>query len=192
MLTLYIVVGIVLFFILILSIPIEMAFDTSRPGAKARVGWAFGLLWKDVGGKKKKPKRPKKKRPKKKKRGPGAKASLTFLETRGIVSGLLKLARRMIGSIRVKQLNAHLRMGLDDPADTGILYSVICPILIPLNYIGSSNVRMDLCFEEAILDFTGQGHVRVVPAQMIWAVLLFGLSPAGLRAIRKAVVRRWR
>ena len=187
MLTLYIVAGIVLFFILILSIPIEMAFDTSRPGAKARVGWAFGLLWKEVGGKKKKPKRPKKK-----KRRPGAKAFLDFLETRGIVSGLLKLARRMIGSIRVKQLDAHLRMGLDDPADTGILYSVIWPILIPLNYIGSSNLRMDLCFEEEILDFTGQGHVRVVPAQMIWAVLLFGLSPAGLSVIRKVVVRRWR
>ena len=187
MLTLYIVGGIVLFFILILSIPIEMAFDTSRPGAKARVGWAFGLLWKDVGGEKKKPKGPKKK-----KRGPGAKAFLTFLETRGIASGLLKLARRMIGSIRVKQMDTHLRMGLDDPADTGMLYSVIWPILIPLNYIGSSDVRMTLCFEEEILDFTGQGHVRIVPAQMIWAVILFGLSPAGLRAIRDMVVRRWR
>ncbi len=187
MLTLYIVAGIVLFFLLILSIPIELAFDTSRPGAKARVGWAFGLLWKDVGGKKKKPKRPKKK-----KRRPGAKVFLGFLPTRGSVSGLLKLARRMIGGIRVKQMDAHLRIGLDDPADTGMLYSVMLPILIPLNYIGSSNVRMELCFEEAILDFTGQGHVRVVPAQMIWAVLLFGLSPDGLRVIRNMVVRRWR
>ncbi len=191
MLTLYLVVGIVLFFILVLSIPIEMAFDTSRPGAKARVGWAFGLLWKDVGGEKKKPKRPKKKK-KKKKRRPGVKAFPDFLETRGSVSGLLKLARRMIGGIRVKQLDAHLRMGLDDPADTGMLYSVMLPILIPLNYIGSSNVRMELCFQEAILDFTGRGHVRIVPAQMIWAVLLFGLSPAGLRVIRNMVVRRWR
>ena len=188
MLALYIVVGIVLFIILILSIPIELAFDTSRPGAKARVGWAFGLLWKDVGGKKKKPERPKKK----KKGGPGAKVLLDFLATRRNVSGLLKLARRMIGGIRVKQLDAHLRMGLDDPADSGILYSVIWPILIPLNHIGSSNVRMDIRFEEAILDFTGKGHVRVVPAQMIWAVLLFGLSPAGLRVIRNMVVRRWR
>ena len=187
MLTLYIVVGIVLFFILVLSIPIEMAFDTSRPGAKARVGWAFGLLWKDVGGEKKKPKKPKKK-----KKRSGVKAFLDFLATIGSVSGLLKLARRMIGGIRVKQLDAHLRMGLDDPADTGMLYSVLWPILIPLNYIGSSNVRMDLSFEEAILDFTGQGHVRVVPAQMLWAVLLFGLSPAGLRVIRNMVVRRWR
>ena len=175
MLPLYIVVGIVLFFILVLLIPIEMAFDTSRPGAKARVGWAFGLLWKDLGGKKKKPKKPKKK----KRRPAGAKAFLDFLATRGNVSGLLKLARRMIGGIRVKQLDAHLRMGLDDPADTGMLYSVILPILIPLNYIGSGNVRMDLCFEEAILDFTGQGHVRVVPAQMIWSVLLFGLHQLG-------------
>jgi len=187
MLTLYIVVGIVLFIILILSIPMEMAFDTSRPGAKARVGWAFGLLWKDVGARKKKPKKPKKK-----KRGSGAKAFLSFLAARGVAIGLLKFARRMIRSIRVRQMDAHLRMGLDDPADTGMLYSVIWPILIPLNYIGSSNLRMDLCFEEETLDFTGQGHVRVVPAQMIWAVLLFGLSPAGLSVIRKVVVRRWR
>jgi len=186
MLTLYIVVGIVLFFILILSIPIEMAFDTSRPGAKARVGWGFGLLWKDVGGGKKKPERPKKK-----KRRPRA-TSLDFLAIGASARGLLKLARRMIGGIRVRQLDAHLRIGLDDPADTGMFYSVIWPILIPLNYIGSSNVRMELCFEEAILDFTGQGHVRIVPAQMIWAVLLFGLSPDGLRVIRDMVGRRWR
>ena len=127
MLALYIVVGIVLFIVLILSIPIEMAFDTRRPGAKARVGWAFGLLWKDVGGGKKKPKRPKKK-----KKRPGAKTFRDFLANRGSVNGLLKLARRIIGGIRVKQLDVHLRMGLDDPADTGMLYAVIWPILIPL------------------------------------------------------------
>ena len=187
MLVLYIVVGIVLFIVLILSIPIEMAFDTRRPGAKARVGWAFGLLWKDVGGGKKKPKRPKKK-----KKRPGAKTFRDFLANRGSVNGLLKLARRIIGGIRVKQLDVHLRMGLDDPADTGMLYAVIWPILIPLNHIGSGNVQMDIRFEEAVLDFTGQGHVRVVPAQTIWAVLLFGLSPAGLRLVRNMVVRRWR
>ena len=189
MLALYIAVGIVLFIILILSVPIEFAFDTSRLGAKARVGWAFGLLWKDVGGGKKKPKK-KPKRPKKKKRRPGTKTFLDFLTTRGEVSGLLKLARRVIGSIRVKQLDAHLRMGLDDPADTGMLYSAIWPILFPLNNIGAGNVGIDIRFEEAILDFTGQGHVRVVPAQIIWAVLLFGLSPDGLRVIRNMVVRR--
>ena len=126
MLTLYLVVGIVLFFTLILSIPIEMAFDTGRTGAKARVGWAFGLLWKDVGGERKKPKKPKKKR-----RRPGAKTFLIFLDTRGCVGGLLKLARRIIGGIRVKQLDAHLRMGLDDPADTGMLYSVMLPMPQP-------------------------------------------------------------
>ena len=81
MLALYIVVGIVLFIVLILSIPIEMAFDTGRPGAKARVGWAFGLLWKDVGGGKKKPKRPKKK-----KERPGAKTFRDFLANRGSVN----------------------------------------------------------------------------------------------------------
>ena len=109
MLALYIVVGIVLFIVLILSIPIEMAFDTRRPGAKARVGWAFGLLWKDVGGGKKKPKRPKKK-----KKRPGAKTFRDVLANRVSVNGLLKLARRIIGGIRVKQLDVHLRMGLDD------------------------------------------------------------------------------
>jgi hypothetical protein len=187
MLTLYIVVGIVLLVVLILSIPLELAFDTNRPGAKARMGWGFGLLWKDVSGKKKKPKKPE--REKKRFR---AKGFLALLSAKGMASGLLKLARRLIASIRVRQMDASLSVGLDDPADTGMLYSVIWPILIPLNYFECGDVRMDLCFEEEILDFVGRGHVRVIPAQMIWAMLMFGLSPAGLYLIRKVVVKRWR
>ena len=188
MLVLYVVVGVVLFTVLILSVPVEMAFDTGRPGAKARIGWAFGLLWKNVGGKRKK----KPAKPRVKKRKAGARAFLPLLTTRGVASGLLKLARRIIRGVRIRRLNARLRMGLDDPADTGMLYSVIWPVLIPLSYAGQSNVRLDLCFDEEVLDFTGRGHVRIIPAQMIWAVLLFGLSPAGLRVVRRMVVSRWR
>ena len=57
MLALYIIAGIVLVVILILSIPVEMAFDLEVPGeakSRVRVGWLFGLVWKDIRGRKKK------------------------------------------------------------------------------------------------------------------------------------------
>ena len=65
MLALYIVAGIILFLILMLSIPVDMEFDLKageEVKATTRVGWLFGLVWKDIPRRKeKKPKKEKKK-----------------------------------------------------------------------------------------------------------------------------------
>ena len=83
-----------------------------------------------------------------------------------------------------------MRIGLDDPADTGMLYSALWPILVPLTDSSSAKVRMELSFEEPALDLTARGRIRVFPIQMVWSVLLFALSPAGLRVMKRMVMRR--
>ena len=190
MLALYIVAGIVLFVLLVLSIPVDMAFDVGWPGgarSRMRVGWLFGLLGKEFGRSRKKPEERASKRKKKKRR---AKPSFSLLATEGVAGGLLKLSRRILRGVRVRHLDARLGIGLDDPADTGLLYSALWPLLGPLTYNSSANVRLELSFEGPTLDLTARGQIRVFPIQMVWYVLLFALSPAGLRAVKGMVMRR--
>ena len=110
--------------------------------------------------------------------------------TKGLARGLLKLSRRILSGVRVRHLDARLGLALDDPADTGMLYAALWPVLVPLTDSRSANVRMELSFEEPALDLAARGRIRVFPIQMVWSVLLFALSPAGLRAIKRMVMRR--
>ena len=190
MLALYIVAGIVLFILLLFSIPLDMAFDVGGPRAarsRIRVGWLFGLLGKEFGGGRTKPRE---RSPDKKKKRRSAKPFLSPLVTTGVARGLLKLSRRILSGVRVRDLDARLGIGLDDPADTGMLYSALWPVLVPLTCNSSANVRMELSFEEPALELTARGRIRVFPIQMGWYVLLFALSPAGLRAMKRMVMRR--
>ncbi len=190
MLAIYIVAGVVLFILFVLSIPVDMAFDVGGPGAarsRLRVGWLFGLLGKEFGGKRKKPKE---RAPKKEKKRRSAMSFPSLFLTKGLARGLLKLSRRILSGVRVRHLDARLGLALDDPADTGMLYAALWPVLVPLTDSRSANVRMELSFEEPALDLAARGRIRVFPIQMVWSVLLFALSPAGLRAIKRMVMRR--
>ena len=190
MLALFVVAGIVLFILIVFSIPVDMAFDVGGPGgarSRMRVGWLFCLLGKEFGRRRKKPKVRASNGEKKKRSG---KPFLSPLATKGVATGLLKLSRRILSGVRVRHLDARLVIGLDDPADTGMLYSALCPVLVPLTYNSAANVRIELSFEEPALDLTARGRIRVFPIQMVWSVLLFALSPAGLRAMKRMVLRR--
>ena len=181
MLALYIVAGIVLFILIVFSIPVDMAFDVGGPGAarsrsRMRVGWLFGLLRKEFGrsgknriekvGKDPAERRlahvavasveldgieePKERASKRKKKKRSAKPSLSLLMTKGVARGLLKLSRRILSGVRVRDLDARLRIGLDDPAATGMLYSALWPVLVPLTSNGSAKVRIGALFRGAV------------------------------------------
>ena len=49
---------------------------------------------------------------------------------------------------------------------------------------------MELSFDEPVLNLTARGQIRGIPIQMVWSVLLFALSPAGLRAMKRMVMQR--
>ena len=202
MLALYIAAGIVLLVLLVLSVPVDMAFDVYGHGAarsRMRMGWLFGLLGKELGrgtnkpkeqGSKREKKSPKEQTPIRKKKTRSAKPLLSLLMTKGVSTGLLTLSRRILSSVRVRHLDARLVVGLDDPADTGMLYSALWPVLAPLTDNSSANVRMEFSFGEPALDLTARGRIRIFPIQMVWWVLLFALSPAGLQVMKLKVMRR--
>ena len=140
MLALYIVAGVVLFILFVFSIPVDLAFDVGGLGAarsRMRVGWLFGLFGKEFGRSGKEPQERASKRKEKKR---SAKPFLSLLVTKGVARGLLKLARRIFSGVRVRHLDARLVIGLDDPADTGMLYSASWPALVPLTYTHISQI----------------------------------------------------
>lgn len=186
MLALYILAGIILFIIFILSIPMELAFNFGmREEAKSRirVGWLFGLVWKDIGRGKKKPK-------KKQKRS--MKPLVSLLRTEGVPSKFLRLVRQILSCFKVRQLHADLRIGLDDPADTAMLCALLWPALARFGSSGPMRVRVEPSFNEPVLEGSIRGRIRLFPIHFIEPILRFALSPSGLRAARSMAVSSWK
>jgi len=196
-LALYIIAGIVLLVILLFSIPVDLTFDVATDGdgrRKLRVGWFFGLVGKDLlPGKKRRPPKVKKARKvKRAKKKPDLALLISVLRTRGLVEGVVLLVRRMLRSLRVRELDASLRLGLPDPADTGLMYGICWPAF---SFRGSSDTirfRMEPAFEVPTFEACLQGAVRVFPAQVAANAVRFVVSPPGLRVIRLMVVSRWK
>ena len=190
MLALYIVAGIILFIVFVLSIPVELAFELAvreETKSRARVGWLFGLVWKDIGREKKKPR----KKPRKKKKR-SMKPFLDLLRTEAVRSGLLKLIRKILRCFKVRQLDADLRIGLDEPADTGMLCALLYPVLATFSLPSPVRVRFEPSFSEPALEIDLRGWVRLFPIQMVGSLLQFALSQAGWRTIKSMAVSGWK
>lgn len=191
MLALYIIAGIILFIVLMLSIPVDISFGLEADEnvkATARVRWLFGLVLKDIyPRKKKKPK----KEPKKRRKG-NLKSLLSLIRIKGLPRRVLKLTRQILGCLKVRQLDADLRVGLDDPADTGMMWSVLWPAFVPLTSSGPKRLKMEPVFDEPGFEVSLHGGVRLFPIQTVWPLLCFVLSPTGLRIVKSMVVSRWK
>jgi len=188
-LALYIIASVMLFIILMLSIPVDMTFDLAtreHDKAKIRIGWLFGLVGKDIRARKKK--KPKAKERRKR----GIKSFLPLLRIKGLPEKVLKLVRQIFGCIRIKQLDVALRVGLDDPLDTGMLCSVLWPALIPPSPSDTVRLKLEPVFNQFAFEASLQGWVRLFPIQLVWLLVSFGLSPTGLRLFKLMVVSRWK
>ena len=197
MLALYVVAGILLVIVLVLSVPVDLVFDFRTGGdrkAVLRVEWLFGLVGKRLLPRKKPEKPRKAEKPRKSKRR-DLRSFLSYValvRTRGVLTAFVRLARRMVGSLHIRQVNADLRFGLDDPADTGMVYGVLWPALVLPVMSSPIKLRMEPVFDSPTFEAALQGRVRVFPAEMVANVLRFVFSLAGLRLIKAMAVLRWK
>jgi hypothetical protein len=192
-LALYIVAGILLVIVLVLSVPVDLVFDfrTDRDRKTLlKVEWLFGLVGRSLLPQKKthKPKKPRKKR-----RAVGSFLSyISLARTRGVVPAFVRLVRRMLGSFHIHRLEAELHLGLDDPADMGMVYGVLWPAFVLPIRSGPATLRVQPVFDSPTFEVALQGRVRVFPAEMVTNVLRFVFSPAGLRLIKAMAVLQWK
>jgi len=184
--------------ILFLLVPVDMVLRVDvhgRPKFQLRFAWLFGLIHKEVtGGKKKAAEKGKVvegKRKARKKTG-GIRNIFEMLRVKGLVKQFKNLLKDIFSSIKVRDLVVNLRIGLDNPADTGLLFAFIGPAVLFLNPPFPHQIRVQPSFEEAVFEGYSYGKVKMQPIQLVVPFLKFILSLAALRTIKTLVLSRWK
>ena len=177
--------------VLVLCIPLDAVLHIDihgRPKFQIRLAWLFGLVTKEIT-------RAKKKKPKEKKRKGRIKARTIFkiLRTRGLLEQLRRLLWDILRRLNIRDLRVNFRVGLDDPADTALLFALIGPATF---FLGSSRVheiRIEPSFEDEVV-FEGylHGAVRLVPIQLATPILRFVFSLATIRTVKVLVLTKWK
>ncbi len=182
-----------------LSLPLDLRAHVDvygRPKFRMRLSWLFGLVSKEIAKKEKKPEDKKKTvRGKRmpRKRGTGAITILEILRARGLLGQIKLLLKGILRLPRIKDLAADLKVGLGDPADTGLLFALIGPATF---FVGSSfpnQIKVQPSFaDEAVLEGSLHGTLRLRPIQLIPPLLRFVFSLPTIRVAKILVVTKWR
>lgn len=183
------VLGVIAFIILLLLIPVNVDFNVEKHSAfhtRVRIRWMFNAIGKTIESGEK----PKKGKPEAKKKS-RIKPVTAALGARGFPGRLLRLVRDIFRISHARDVALHLLIGMNDPADTGMVFAFVAPAVVQLRAITPYDIRIQPDFEEAELQGYLKGRVRVFPIQLIYVGTLFALSPATIRAIR-ALVAAWR
>ena len=147
----------------------------------------FGLISKRLGGKKKKPKVPRKKKEKKK----GSRFKFWgMLRTTGLLKQVLLLLKGILSCIHLKKFELQLKLGLDNPADTGFLFGYIYAVrgLLP----AKSGIAINPEFSEAVIEGHSRGIVTLTPICFVRPVSKFVFSKVSLRVFWGIITGKWK
>lgn len=184
--------------LLLLAVPIDLAFVVRRDEelvGRLTVGWLFGLVRIPVRPatsaaastplRGNEPPRAKSRRRPRRRRHVWA-----MLHTEGFPTRVMKLMRRLLGRVHIRRLRLHVRLGLDDPADTGRLWGLLGPLVCAAPAPARASVAIEPDFTGETLWIDGQGKLRIIPLEIIATVVAFALSPVTWRALYALNVRR--
>ena len=184
--------------ILVLCVPLDMAFRIDiygRPKFSMKLVWFFGLVSKEITKAKKKPEEKKKViegKPKRRGRRVRPGTILEILRTKGLPRQLKGLLKDVLRRIRIRDLVANFRVGLDSPADTGFLFAIVGPITSLLKSISPQQIRLQPDFDEAVLEGDLSGAVRLQPIRLVIPLLRFVFSLPTMRALKTLVLTKWK
>ena len=174
-------------FILVLCIPLDIAFHIDvygRPSFRIRLIWLFGLVSKELGKGKRKPE---------KKRKITAKTLFEILQVEGLVKKLCDLGKDILSRVRVRELRANFKLGLDDPADTALLFGPIYTATLFLGSFCPHEIAVQPSFNgEAVCEGYLYGAVRLRPIQVVTPLTKFAFSLATVRAVKILVRSKWK
>ena len=185
------ILGIFIFLIILLIVPIDLIFNISKRDnieSRVRIGWLFGLIGKDISVRRKQAK-VKGNKEKKKKRS--VKPLLAVVRTRGFLKRFFWFIRDIIRRIEIRNTYVHLTLGLADPADTGFLFAAVTPLL---TFAGVQKPSIDINiqpdFDQEKLWGYAKGDLRLYPIRFIKPLLLFIFSLTTLRAMKAIITAR--
>ena len=194
----WVIIALVVLVLLALCIPLDLIVHVNTnesPACRLRLLWLFGIVDQDL--KKHREKTAKKEKPAKAK-GTKRRHGITpaticqVLKTRGISSQLKRLVLGIYRSLRIKELAAHLKLGLENPADTALLFAITGPLnfffsLLPYKITIAPTFDSDLALEASI-----HGIARLWPVLLLFAVAQFIFSVPALHIARIVIRARWK
>ncbi|MFT7879725.1 MAG: DUF2953 domain-containing protein [Sulfurimonas sp.] len=179
-----ILIGLLLFCLVLLTIPVDLRFSLEKDEIldyHATLSLLFGLIIIDTDRRDRKA--DKSVLPKKQKSG---KAHLISLfRHKEFIKRFIRLISDLLHSCRIKELNLHCRIGLGDPADTGMLAGILWPLLLPWK---STVLQTD--FQKAVFEGYCKAQIRIFPIQIIGNLLAFIFSPVTVRAMKTSLFKQ--
>jgi hypothetical protein len=179
-----ILIGFLLFCIVLLAIPIELDFYLKKDETldyRAELCLLLGLVTIDMTSKDMK----RKKRILPKKQKSGKVHLMPLLKNRGFIKRIIRLIRDLLHSLQIRELNLHCRIGLDDPADTGMLLGLFWPLLLPWK-----NARLKADFQEAVFEGYCKAKIRLFPIQIIGYLLAFIFCKVTISAMKNSLIKK--
>jgi hypothetical protein len=161
-----------------------------------RLLWLFGLVSKELRREKREPEekeRVAEGKPKRRKRRIRTRTILQIIKTKGLLRRLGGLLRDTTSCLSIKEFRANFRVGLDDPADTGLLFAVIGPAIFFLSSSWHHQIRVEPSFEdEAVFEGSLYGRVRLWPIQLVPPFIRFVFSLFAIRVLKVLVLTKWK
>lgn len=188
----YLITSLVLLTLLVLCIPLDISlrFDTSqKPKLSIRLRWLFGLITNELTGDKK----PSGDKSKPEQKGLEFSTIFDILRIKGLASHLFRLIRGIFRKIKIKELAADLKVGLENPADLGLLFAVLAPLNLLTRYFSPYHISLQPNFaEEAFLQGHACAAARLQPIRLVPPLADFAFSTPGFATIRKLVSAKWK
>jgi hypothetical protein len=179
--------------------PLSITFRVDvygRPKLQVRLRWFFGLLDKELRKGKKKPEAEKeaveeKKKPRKKRAN--IKLVWSLLRTRGLFRKIREFLVGILRQIKIRDLEIDCRVGLDTPADTGLLFAVVGPASVFLSSTFPERIRVQPSLvDETVFEGYLHGAVWLRPVQLAAPVLGFVFSLPALRVVKTLIESKWK
>ncbi len=121
----------------------------------------------------------------KKRRAKGLRMAVAVLRTRGLFERVVQLALALLRRVRLERFQLDTMFGLENPADTGVVYGCLSPVLVMAEVRGL-NIRCRPMFLESGVRGAFRATIRIRPLLVVGPIVAFLVSPPVFRAARAA------
>ncbi|MDD4776610.1 MAG: DUF2953 domain-containing protein [Syntrophomonas sp.] len=115
-------------------------------------------------------------------RGWSGQEMLSIIQTQGLTGNLKRLLAGLVHAVGIRYFKMRLRIGLDDPADTGLAAGCLWSALGCVQSIRPVEIDIEPSFCQEVLEGEGWGALRIWPLLVVLPLLRFFLSMPALRA----------
>jgi hypothetical protein len=188
--------GLLALVVALLAVPVVLVFEAERGDtlkARWRVRWLFGVVDIRSSRARRTPPSSDRREAAKPQSSPARRRrkrlrmAIAVMRTRGLLRRVQQLASLLFRRVKLQGFDLHTVFGLDNPADTGIAYGFLAPVLVMAEACGL-NIECRPMFLESGLRGTCNVTLQVRPLSVAGAVMAFFASPAVIRA----AVAAWR